>query len=171
LLPHKRPDLLVEAMHVATTYLGLESTLLLVGQNRFARYADAISAQIHELNIRQVHVVGSVGDAQLAAMFRRAVAFVTASEHEGFCVPILEAMAFDVPVIARACAAIPETVGEGGLLLPAWAGSELIAEAIIRVIDDAALHADLAARGRRRLGELTAVDASVAMLETIGELV
>jgi glycosyltransferase involved in cell wall biosynthesis len=74
-------------------------------------------------------------------------------------------------VIARACAAIPETVGDGGLLLPAWAGSELIAEAIIRVIDDATLHADLAARGRRRLGELTAVDASLAMLETIGELV
>jgi glycosyltransferase involved in cell wall biosynthesis len=171
LLPHKRPDLLVEAMHVATTYLGLEATLLLVGQNRFARYADAISAQIRELNIRQVHVVGSVGDAQLAAMFRRAVAFVTASEHEGFCVPLLEAMAFDVPVIARACAAIPETVAEGGLLLPAWAGSELIAEAIIRVIDDATLHADLAARGRHRLGELTAIDASVAMLETIGELV
>jgi glycosyltransferase involved in cell wall biosynthesis len=171
LLPHKRPDLLVEAMHVATTYLGLEATLLLVGQNRFARYADAISAQIRELNIRQVHVVGSVGDAQLAAMFRRAVAFVTASEHEGFCVPLLEAMAFDVPVIARACAAIPETVGEGGLLLPAWAGSELIAEAIIQVIDDTTLHADLAARGRCRLAELTAVDASVAMLETIGELV
>ena len=122
LLPHKRPDLLVEAMHVATTYLGLEATLLLVGQNRFARYADAISAQIRELNIRQVHVVGSVGDAQLAAMFRKATAFVTVSEHEGFCVPLLEAMAFDVPVIARACAAIPETVGDGGLLLPPWAG-------------------------------------------------
>ena len=58
-----------------------------------------------------VHVVGLVDDAQLAAMFRRAAAFVTVSEHEGFCVPLLEAMAFDVPVVARACAAIPETVG------------------------------------------------------------
>ncbi len=171
LLPHKRPDLLVEAMHVATTYLGLEATLLLVGQNRFARYADAISAQIRELNIRQVHVVGSVGDAQLAAMFRKATAFVTVSEHEGFCVPLLEAMAFDVPVIARSCAAIPETVGNGGLLLPPWAGAELIAEAILHVTEDETLRADLAARGRARLGELTAVDASVAMLQTIGEVV
>jgi L-malate glycosyltransferase len=171
LLPHKRPDLLVEAMHVATTYLGLEATLLLVGQNRFARFADAISAQIRELNIRQVHVVGAVSDAQLAAMFRKATAFVTVSEHEGFCVPILEAMAFDLPVIARACAAIPETVGDGGLLLPAWAGSELIAEAIIRVISDPTLRSDLVRRGRRRLAELTTVDASVGMLETIGEIV
>ena len=171
LLPHKRPDLLVESMHVAATYFGLRATLMLVGQNRFARYADAISAQVRELNLPQVHVVGLVDDAQLAAMFRRAAAFVTVSEHEGFCVPLLEAMAFDVPVIARACAAIPETVGDGGLLLPAWAGAELIAEAIVRVVDDTALRADLIARGRRRLGELTAPDASVAMLETIAEVV
>ena len=45
LLPHKRPDLLVKAMHVAATYLGVEARLLLVGQNRFARYADAVSAR------------------------------------------------------------------------------------------------------------------------------
>ena len=171
LLPHKRPDLLVEAMHVAVTYFGLHATLLLVGQNRFARYADAITAQIRELNLPQVHVIGLVDDATLAAMFRRAAAFVTVSEHEGFCVPLLEAMAFDVPVIARACAAIPETVGDGGLVLPQWAGSELIAEAIVRVIQDQTLHADLVARGRRRLGELTALDPGVAMLEAIAEVV
>ena len=171
LLPHKRPDLLVEAMHVATTYLGLQATLLLVGQNRFAWYADAISAQVRELNLREVHVVGAVEDAQLAAMFRRALGFVTVSEHEGFCVPLLEAMAFDVPVVASACAAIPETVGDAGLLLPDWAGPELIAEAIVRVVDDATLREDLIARGRARLGEITEMDASVAMLETIGELV
>jgi glycosyltransferase involved in cell wall biosynthesis len=171
LLPHKRPDLLVEAMHVAVTYFGLRATLLLVGQNRFSRYADAISAQTHELNLPAVHVIGLVDDAKLAAMFRRAAAFVTVSEHEGFCVPLLEAMAFDVPVIARACAAIPETVGDGGLLLPQWAGSELIAETIVRVLEDTALHADLVARGRRRLGELTALDPSRAMLEAIAEVV
>jgi glycosyltransferase involved in cell wall biosynthesis len=171
LLPHKRPDLLVEAMHVAATYFGLRATLLLVGQNRFARYSDAIKGQLRELNLPQVHVVGHVDDAQLAAIFRRAAAFVTVSEHEGFCVPLLEAMAFDVPVIARACAAIPETVGDGGLLLPRWAGAELIAEAIVRVVEDTTLQSDLVARGRRRLAELTAADASVAMLETIAEVV
>jgi glycosyltransferase involved in cell wall biosynthesis len=43
--------------------------------------------------------------------------FVCLSEHEGFCVPILEAMELDVPVVAYAAAAVPETVGEAGLLL------------------------------------------------------
>ena len=170
-LPHKRPDLLVKAMHVAATYFGVEAHLLLVGQNRFARYADAVSAQIRELNLANVHVVGPVEDARLAAMFRRAIAFVTVSEHEGFCVPVLEAMAFDVPVVARACAAIPETVGEGGLLLPSWAGAELVAEAIARVVDDADLRQELRSRGRERLAEFTEVDASVSMLAAICEVV
>jgi L-malate glycosyltransferase len=171
LLPHKRPDLLVEAMHIATTYFGLRATLLLVGQNRFARYADAISAQLRELNLASVHVLGPVDDARLAAIFRRAAAFVTMSEHEGFCVPLLEAMAFDVPIVARACAAVPETVGDAGLLIPRSAGPELMAEAIARVIDDSALRGELVARGRRRLAELTAVDASFAMLDAILEVV
>jgi L-malate glycosyltransferase len=171
LLPHKRADLLVKAMHIAATYCGLDARLLLVGQNRFAGYANAVSAQIRELNLANVHVVGSVEDSRLAAMYRRATAFVTMSEHEGFCVPLLESLAFDVPVVARSCAAIPETVGDGGLLLPEWAGAELVAETINRVVGDDKLRADLVARGRRRLHQLTAVDARVAMLEAIGEVV
>jgi glycosyltransferase involved in cell wall biosynthesis len=170
LLPHKRPDLLVKAMHVAATYLGTQAVLLLVGQNRFARYADAVSAQVRELNLPQVHVIGSIDDARLAAMFRRATAFVTVSEHEGFCVPLLEALAFDVPVVARACAAIPETVGDAGLLLPSWAGAELVAGAIDRIVSDSVLRNELIIRGRRRLKELTEIDASVTMLEAIGEI-
>jgi L-malate glycosyltransferase len=93
------------------------------------------------------------------------------SEHEGFCVPLLESLAFDVPVVARACAAIPETVGDAALLLPEWAGAELVAGAIDRIVSDARLRNELIGRGRRRLRELTEVDASVAMLEAIGEVV
>jgi len=171
MLPHKRPDLLVKAMHTASTYLGLQARLLLVGPNRFAPYADAIAAQVRELNLDQVHIVGPVPDDRLAAMFRRATAFVTVSEHEGFCVPLLEALAFDVPVLARACAAIPETLGDGGFLLPGRVTAELIAEAIDCIVRDAGLRRDLVARGQRRLRELTQVDASLAMLEAISEVV
>jgi glycosyltransferase involved in cell wall biosynthesis len=171
LLPHKRPDLLVKAMHVASTYLGVQARLLLVGQDHFAPYADAIVAQVRELNLDQVHIIGQVGDARLAAMFRRAIAFITVSEHEGFCVPLLEALAFDVPVIARACAAIPETLGGAGLLLPEMLTAELVAEAIDRIVVDDYLRRELVERGRCRLAEITQVDASVEMLRAIGEVV
>jgi hypothetical protein len=62
-------------------------------------------------------------------------------------------------------------MGDGGLLLPEWAGSELVAEAICRVVEDDSLRRELVTRGRRRLRELVKVDASVAMLEAISEVV
>jgi hypothetical protein len=57
------------------------------------------------------------------------------------------------------------------LLLPEWAGAELVAEAIERLVRDDALRAELVARGRSRLHELTQIDARVALLEAIGQVV
>ena len=54
---------------------------------------------------------GPVPDADLATYYRMADAYVSLSEHEGFCVPLLEAMAADVPVLAYASTVIPETLG------------------------------------------------------------
>src|SRR5665213_1586868 len=95
LLPHKRPDFLVEMMHVAGTYLGMRGTLMLVGHQRLERYARAIKEQVLELNLSNVHLVGPVGEAELVALFRSADAIVTASEHEGFCLPLLEGHRFE----------------------------------------------------------------------------
>jgi glycosyltransferase involved in cell wall biosynthesis len=171
LVPHKRPELLVQAMHIARTYLGLQACCLLVGPQRFPRYTAAIVDEVHQLNLSTVHLVGGIPDASLAATFRRARAMVTASEHEGFCVPLLEAMAFGVPVIARACAAIPEVVGDGGLLLPSNAEPELIAEAIESVVDDDKLRADLSARGLERVEHFDETAARSALLTALAEVV
>jgi glycosyltransferase involved in cell wall biosynthesis len=166
-MPHKRPDFLVQAMHIVETYLGMKGFLLLVGPQRLERYARAIREQVQELNLVGVHLVGSVDDADLAAMLRAASVVVTASEHEGFCMPLVEAMTFDTPVLARACAAIPETVGDAGLLLPQPAGPTLFAEAITELLANKPLQADLVARGRRRIAELEAHPPDAAILETV----
>ena len=79
---------------------------------------------------------GRVTDAELAAWYGAASAFATMSEHEGIGIPLLEAMAHDVPVVARSWAAIPETLAGAGLLLPAEAGALLVAEALECVISD-----------------------------------
>jgi glycosyltransferase involved in cell wall biosynthesis len=151
LVPHKRPELLIDAMHVARTYHAFPAFLLLVGPHRFKSYANSVIRHVRELNLPTAHIVGGVPDANLAAMFRRARAMVTVSEHEGFCVPLVEAMAFGLPIVATANAAIPEVVGDGGLLLPPTAGPALVAEALMRVVDDPDLRRDLAERGRRRV--------------------
>jgi glycosyltransferase involved in cell wall biosynthesis len=58
---------------------------------------------------------GAVPDDELATYYRNAHAYVSLSEHEGFCAPLIEAMAMDVPVLAYAAAAVPETLGGAGV--------------------------------------------------------
>ncbi|MGI8686253.1 MAG: glycosyltransferase [Acidimicrobiales bacterium] len=151
LLPHKRPDLLVQAFHVLATYLDPDARLILVGPARLPAYGHAVQHLVHELSLPGAWVAGPVSPEALAAFYRRADAFVTASEHEGFCVPLLEAMAFDLPVAARAAGAVPETAGDAAVLLPLDGGPELLAEAMHALLHDDLLRAGLVERGGERL--------------------
>ena len=169
LLPHKRPDLLLKAYHLLVTYGRPDAQLVLVGAGRLPRYRRALQLFAQELNL-PVWLAGSVTQAQLVAFYRRADAFVTASEHEGFCVPLVEAMAFGVPVIARAHGAVPETLGGAGLLLPAEDDPVLLAEAMAAVLDDRALHQDLVEGGHRRLAAFDPDEASAALLGHLVEV-
>jgi glycosyltransferase involved in cell wall biosynthesis len=166
LMPHKRPDFLVKAMHIAETYLGIRNLLLLVGPHRLASYTNAIRAQIRELHVL-VHVVGSVDEPDLAAMFRTASMVLTASEHEGFCLPLVEAMSFGTPIVARAAAAVPETVGDAALLVPADHGPTLFAEAIAELMENDTLRATLTENGRARYAELEAMRPDAVILDTL----
>ena len=159
LLPHKRPDLLLQAYHLLVTYLMPDVHLALVGPCPSARYRYAVESLIRQLSLDRTLLPGRVPAAELAAYFRRATAFVTLSEHEGVCVPLLEAMAFGVPVVARDYAAVSETLDGAGLLLPADADAMLVAEALARAIADDELRRALVAAGTQRL---TAFDPDVA---------
>jgi glycosyltransferase involved in cell wall biosynthesis len=171
LMPHKRPDFLVHAIHIAETYPDLHGFLLLVGHNRLERYTRAVREQIQELYLAGVHVVGPIDEPDLAAFFRSADVVVTASEHEGFCIPLLEAMSFEKPIVARACAAIPETVGDGALLLPPDEGPTLFAEALAELLAQEPLRRELVANGTRRLQELERRPPDVEIVEALLEVV
>jgi glycosyltransferase involved in cell wall biosynthesis len=171
LMPHKRPDFLVQMMHVAETYLGMDVILMLVGHHRLERYTRAIREQIHELNLSGVHITGEVDEGDLAAMIRSAGVVVTASEHEGFCLPLLEAMTFGKPIVARACAAIPETVGDGALLVPAEQGPTFYAEALTELFANEPLQRSLRGGATRRLAELELRSPDVALVDALLEVV
>jgi glycosyltransferase involved in cell wall biosynthesis len=168
LLPHKRPDLLLRAYHVLTTYLMPEAHLAMVGPARLERYHKALQTLATELNLHRARIPGWVTPEQLAAYYRRADVFVTMSEHEGVCVPLLEAMSCDVPVVARAYGAIPETMLDAGLLLPADDDPFLIAEGMAEVLRSDALRTELVRRGRERVASF---DVEVARATFIGHLV
>ena len=114
---------------------------------------------------------GQITDAELAAVYRRADLFVTASMHEGLCIPILEAMAAGVPVVGRAVGALPDTVGDAGLLLPADAGPEMFAEAVGELLDDQGLRSRMAFRGRQRLRDFDEDAATTSFLEQLAKVV
>jgi glycosyltransferase involved in cell wall biosynthesis len=99
-----------------------------------------------------VSYLGRVSDEELRALYQGALAFVYPSQDEGFGLPVLEAMASRVPVITTTGGALPEAVGDAGLLVAPGSVPEL-AEAIKRLAGDAGLRESLVARGRARVAE------------------
>ena len=81
------------------------------------RYYSTIRALMTEYRLLDDRFIftGPVPDEDLAAYYRHAAVYISLSEHEGFCAPLLEAMAADVPVLAYAAAAVPETLGGAGV--------------------------------------------------------
>lgn len=111
------------------------------------------------------HVIfaGQVSDETLCTWYRIADGLLCLSEHEGFCVPLVEAMIFGLPIFAKPAAAVPETLGEAGVLLPG-ATPRSVAEAVRRTLSDEAALARLAEGRKVRLAALSYA-ATVARLD------
>ena len=101
-----------------------------------------------------VTLTGSVPMAELVAYYRGATALMTLSKHEGFCVPLLEAMRSGLPIVASDAGAIPDTLGGAGILL-GDRSPDAVAAQLERVVSDVGLRRALVARGRDRLAEFT----------------
>ncbi|MEC4853283.1 MAG: glycosyltransferase, partial [Jaaginema sp. PMC 1079.18] len=112
----KQEDLLVAFSHYLTLDANARLILIGWGSNTEPYYCHILNA-IAKLNLSdRVIVTGQVNDAQLLAYYRTAHLFWSMSEHEGFGVPLIEAMWFDIPVLAYKSSAVPETLGYGGIL-------------------------------------------------------
>ncbi|MBM4069533.1 MAG: glycosyltransferase [Planctomycetes bacterium] len=117
LAPNKRVPMLVDALAKLRERRPAVH-LLIVGDtgDLYRAEADACWQRAAELGVStRVHFLGHLGDDELVDLYRTADAFVTASRWEGFCVPVIEAMAVGLPVIAARAAALPETIGAAGL--------------------------------------------------------
>jgi glycosyltransferase involved in cell wall biosynthesis len=97
---------------------------------------------------------GPVPDADLAVYYRRAAAYISLSEHEGFCVPLVEAMATDVPILAYAAGAVPETLDGAGLMFSPK-DLEVASEMLGALAFDDDLRAQIIAGQRKRLADFT----------------
>ena len=148
--PHKAPHDLVKMLAVYRRLYDPAARLWLVGSPLGERYGPALAKFVAALGLSDaVTVTGSVSEAELEAYYEGADAFVCASDHEGFCVPLVEAMGHGLPVVAYGVTAVPETVGDAGLVL---ASKEPLrfAAAVARVLRDQGLRDRLAGAAARR---------------------
>jgi glycosyltransferase involved in cell wall biosynthesis len=116
-IPHKRPDDLIRFFHAYQSRHDPRSRLIIAGsQQEFEAYGVQLDTLASRLGVRDVHFQGKVTGGELAALYDVADLYLCASEHEGFCVPIIEAFHKRVPVLAFAAAAVPATMDGGGVL-------------------------------------------------------
>jgi glycosyltransferase involved in cell wall biosynthesis len=156
LAPHKKIEDLI-ALFAEYHRIDPDSALLLAGSPVPVSYGNYLrglvgqqSAEVRE----NVHFLGQITDGQLATLYGASSALVMMSEHEGFCIPLVEAMHFGLPIVAYAEPGVRETLGQSGLIFydkdyPA------VARAIHAALREPRRSA-LVARQRQRLAEITA---------------
>jgi glycosyltransferase involved in cell wall biosynthesis len=145
LVPNKRHDLALQAFDL----LGSEARMLFVGEPLSKEYGTLVESWAGE----RVTLAGGLPQAELNSAYEAADVLLSTSEHEGFCVPLLEAFAFDLPVVARPAGGMPEVGGDAVLWGDEPFSPAMTAELIQAAIEDRALREELAKRGRARLDE------------------
>ena len=154
-VPSKAQHELVKALWAYRCLYDTRARLHIVGGTTSFDYLEAVRGLADDLGLTEaVRITGEVSDASLAAHFGVADVYLSLSVHEGFGVPLLEAMAAGVPVVARGVGAIRETAGTAALLLDSGDPS-YVAAALHRACTDESLRSMLVAAGRARLAELT----------------
>jgi glycosyltransferase involved in cell wall biosynthesis len=153
--PNKKIEDHIRLAEVYKRYVDAYYRFIFVGRvDVVPRYYSMIRALMSEyrlLNDRFVFT-GPIPDEELAVYYRHAAVYISLSEHEGFCVPLVEAMAADVPVMAYAAAAVPDTLGGAGVQF-APKDLEFAAELLGRLAFDDGLRANVIAGQRRRLAD------------------
>jgi glycosyltransferase involved in cell wall biosynthesis len=166
-LPHKRIERVLASVAVLQQEFQPEARLAFVGVDRFPTYSRALRAFARTVGLRDPQFLGRVTDAELGALYLRASAFCTLSEHEGFCVPVVEAMALGVPVVASRRAAIPSTVADAGVLVDDPDDPVLVAGILNEVVTDPTLRHVLIGRGVSRARSLSASSSLPLLVDTL----
>jgi L-malate glycosyltransferase len=156
--PNKKIEDHIRLAEVYKRYVDAYYRFIFVGRtDGVPRYFERIQALVsqYENLADRFWFTGAVPDEDLAAFYRWADVYVSLSEHEGFCVPLIEAMAADVPVLAYAAGAVPETLGGAGVLFSPK-DLELAAETMGMLVYDRGLRQSVLAGQRRRLADFSA---------------
>lgn len=153
-------------------YVDVYYRFIFVGKtDAVPRYYDTVRALITEYRMLsdRFWFPGPATDAELGTYYRNAHAYVSLSEHEGFCAPLVEAMATDVPILAYGAAAVPETLGGAGVSF-APKDLEVAAELLGELVYNRDLRRDVLAGQRARVQHFSPDRTEARILETLAPL-
>lgn len=166
LAPNKGQLHLIRLLSVLRAAVDPGARLLLVGAPGPPAYVLTLTRLIERLVPGSVVLAGQVSEAELAAYYAHADVFVCLSEHEGFCIPLVEAMRARVPVVAFSAGAVAETLGGAGVVLDTR-DPAAVAEVVDRIAGDPDLRAKLCARQLQRARELEDFPRTPRLLEAL----
>jgi len=155
-IPHKNLHELIEIFAHYHYGLNKRSRLIIAGRGGegLNPYSKLLHRGVDKLGLTKAVVfTGEVSDEVLKACYLSADVFVAVSEHEGFCVPLVEAMSMEVPITAYGSSAIPETLGDAGIV---WTERNplLLVESVDLLLRDSSVRNALVKRGLRRYHEM-----------------
>jgi glycosyltransferase involved in cell wall biosynthesis len=156
LAPNKCVEDVIKAFYFLVKYSDPQARLRLVGIDTDTElYSFSLRELANYLGIGYaVEFVGALADDEVRAMYEASDVYLCMSEHEGFCLPLIEAMHFGLPVVAYAAGAVPETLRDGGVLVREKRHAE-IGQMLAKVANPGELRSQLQHKGRERVACFT----------------
>ncbi|MDR1674494.1 MAG: glycosyltransferase [Oscillospiraceae bacterium] len=169
--PNKKHEDVIASFHVYNRYINPKSRLFLVGSyNSTENYHYTLKKLVDSNGIKNVIFTGHIPFNEIIAYYRVSHLFLCESEHEGFCVPLVEAMLFDLPILAYHSTAIPYTLGNSGIMFTEK-NHKLIAELINAVLTNETLKNEIVAGQRRRLEDFSREKIGRQFMELFEEII
>lgn len=148
IVSNKSQEMLIETIYYLKKLLSLKLKLILVGSTSEQAYFDYLKKLVVSLKLEDsVLFAGKVSQEDLAAYYSAADIYLSLSDHEGFSIPIIEALSYDTLTIAYSTCALPDTLGEQGVI--DFKSPDLVAKYIYDIINDPILRANILKRQKR----------------------
>jgi len=165
--PNKALEHAITALAITRQHSDSAATLRVIGRPVTDTYEPALRRLVDELGLTDaVTFAGYASDAAVADAYASSDVLVVTSEHEGFCVPVVEAMAAGLPVVGYNQGAVPEVLGGAGILV-ATRDPYVLSRAIDHLLGDKAEHRRVIEAGSRRLAELNLGSAAERFVDLV----
>ena len=169
IVPNKRIDVLIKVLFYIKKYISPLVRLIVVGKTTsLPNYYESLIRLADEFYLKpeEINFTGHIPDEEMFALYKASDVFLSLSEHEGFGLPFVESMIFDLPIIAYKSTAVPYTLGDSGVLINDNESVDKIGELVHLVAHDEALRKTILKSQRKQLEEYKSTDLRKFLLKS-----